>query len=486
MIGESVGRDISDLVFERLAILTPGASPVDDRRFKPELAARWDRIDSLTWRVHLRPGAAWHDGRRVTASDVQFSFAAYQDTTIYPGGAGTLDRLTARADDDSTVTLRFQALGAENLYDGLTQVRILPRQVWEPKPRTGWATDTTRARLVGSGPFRFVSWDKGASLTLERVGSPPPGTARRIVWRFAHDQDAAVNLLLAGEADLVETVTSPSGRARVARDTTLRRVPYPSAVYGFLGFRLDHPALTDVRVRRALTHGLDRATIARSVFGEGVAVPPGPMSRALWIWSDSIKTLGYDSASAAALLDQAGWRRGDDGMRNRAGRPLAIDILFPSTSASRRQFAQAIQESWRRLGVHATATGVDFPVFQERTVAGKFDSFIGAWIDEPSPRALKDQWTKRAIGGGNLTRYASIAFDSLLHAASTARDPESARHRWREAMDTVNADAPAVWLYALENMAVMRKRIPEPTIDPFSWLNGVEGWMVGGGKVNRE
>ncbi|MEO8448280.1 MAG: peptide ABC transporter substrate-binding protein [Gemmatimonadota bacterium] len=477
-IGETVGRDISDLVFERLASLKPGASPVDDAGFEPRLAARWDRVDSLTWRVHLRPGATWHDGQPVTARDVQFSFEAYQDTTVYPSGAGTLDRLTVSADDDSTVSIRFKTLGSENRYDGFTQVRVLPRHIWEPKPRAGWVTDTSRARLIGSGPFKVIAWDKGTSLTLERTGSPPPGTARRIVWRFTHDQDAAVNLLLSGEADLVETITSPSGRERVAGDTALRRVPYASAVYGFLGFRLANPVLADVRIRRALTHGLDRATIARSVFGEGVAVPPGPMSRALWIWSDSIKTLGFDTAGAALLLDEAGWRRGPDGVRARGGRPLSVDILIPSTSASRRQLAQAIQESWRRLGVSATVTAVDFPVFQERTGKGKFDSFIGAWADEPSPRALKGQWTASGLGGQNQTGYASARFDSLLDAASAAPEAGAAGRLWREAMDTLNADAPAVWLYALQNMAVMRNRMPTPVIDPFSWLTGAEAWKI--------
>jgi peptide/nickel transport system substrate-binding protein len=80
LVQETVGRDIGDFVFERLAVLAPGASPVDPAGFRPGLAARWSRIDSVTWRFELRPGAAWHDGRPVTPEDVRFSFAAYADT----------------------------------------------------------------------------------------------------------------------------------------------------------------------------------------------------------------------------------------------------------------------------------------------------------------------------------------------------------------------------------------------------------------------
>src|SRR5882672_9337185 len=66
LVSETVGRDISDQVYERLANLAPGAAPIDLTAYRPGLADRWERIDSLTWRFHLRPRARWHDGRRVT------------------------------------------------------------------------------------------------------------------------------------------------------------------------------------------------------------------------------------------------------------------------------------------------------------------------------------------------------------------------------------------------------------------------------------
>ena len=74
LVGETVGRDVSDLIFERLANLAPGAAPVDSSGYRPGLAARWERVDSVTLRFHLRPGAKWHDGVPVSAADVVFSF----------------------------------------------------------------------------------------------------------------------------------------------------------------------------------------------------------------------------------------------------------------------------------------------------------------------------------------------------------------------------------------------------------------------------
>lgn len=481
LIAETVGRDVSDLVFERLATLAPGGSPNDSAAYRPGLAERWEQVDSVTWRFVLRPGASWHDGRPVEAEDVRFSFAAFVDTSLgAPAATQLVGRVTVEVESATAVRIRFNAPAPEMLYDATYHVRIMPRHLWESLPGRQWSSDTSTARLVGSGPFRLVGWVRGQSLTIERVTAPPAGQIRRLIWRFAGDQDAAVNLLLAHEADITETVTSPSGREQIRADTTLREVPYASGVYGFVGLLhrrpngSAHPVLSNRAVRRALTLAIDRPTLVHAVVGPNAVVPPGPLSRALWIWSDRISTLGYDTAAANRLLDSAGYPRGGrDGMRR-----LAVDILVPGTSVVRRGLAQGIQEMWRQVGVSATVTAVDFPVFQERLGAGRFDAMIGAWLDEPSPRALADQWTRAGWGVLNHGRYGNPAFDSLLALASATSDPARAGAVWREAMDTLNADAAGIFLYTPTNVAVASRRLDGVEINPVSWLSGVTSWRV--------
>ena len=120
-----------------------------------------------------------------------------------------------------------------------------------------------------------------------------------------------------------------------------------------------------------------------------------------------------------------------------------------------------------------TVTAVDFPVFQERLGQGKFDSYIGAWLDEPSPRGLADQWTAAGIGILNYGGYANPAFDRQFEAALGATEVGAARRAWRGALDTLNADAPALFLYAPVNVAAVSSRVSGFSIDPFSWLSGV-------------
>jgi peptide/nickel transport system substrate-binding protein len=192
------------------------------------------------------------------------------------------------------------------------------------------------------------------------------------------------------------------------------------------------------------------------------------MSQLLWIWDDEIQTLKFDSTVAREAI-----------ARIKARHPLGtVDILVPATSQTRRQLALVIQEAWRRVGLNATVTTVDFPVFQERLAKGRFDSYIGAYLDEPTPRSLADQWTRAGWGALNYGHYQNSVFDSLFMAASRQGDLGKARRQWREAMDTLNVDAPAIFLYALANTAAVSRRLEDVKIDPYSWLSGMASWKV--------
>jgi len=488
LVEESVGRDIGDQVFERLAVLAPGAAPIDTTAYRPALAVSWERRDSLTWRFRLRPGARWHDGKPVTAEDVRFSFGVFSDTALgsvaQPYLAGKVEVVP---EDSATFLVRFAEPSPDQLYDATYHVRVIPKHVWESVPRGEWASDTSVARLVGSGPFRVEQWERGQFLSIaaDTAAGDPPGI-RRAVWRFTGDPDAALNLVLSHEADVMETAIGPERAARAAADSTLRLIAYPSAAYGFLGFNLydrqrrgPHPVLGDRETRRGLSMGVDRSVLARSVFGEDAKAPPGPMSRLLWIWSDSIRTLPYDTAGARKTLEGAGWRlpEGQE-VRRRGTQRLAFDILVPSTSGSRRQLAVQLQEAWRRLSVGVTVTAVDFPVFQERLGAGRFDGYIGAWLDEPTPRALADQWSRSGWAAINYGRYANPAFDSLLAGAGREASVGGASALYRRAIETLNADAPAVFLYAPAHVAVVADRVENVEIDPYSWASGLRSWKV--------
>jgi ABC-type transport system substrate-binding protein len=203
------------------------------------------------------------------------------------------------------------------------------------------------------------------------------------------------------------------------------------------------------------------------------------MSGLLWIQSDDIAVLPHDTISAARALEARGWRRSPGAaVRERAGTPLRFDILVPTSSPSRRQAAIILQDAWRRVGAKVSVTAVDFPVFQDRISKGRFDTYIGAYLDEPTARGLADQWTHAGWKLLNFGHYANPVFDSLFARAGQTTDLPSARRLYHEALDTLNADAPAVFLYAPPNIAAVRRTLVGVEIDPYSWLSGLPEWRI--------
>jgi peptide/nickel transport system substrate-binding protein len=137
-----------------------------------------------------------------------------------------------------------------------------------------------------------------------------------------------------------------------------------------------------------------------------------------------------------------------------------------------------LQEAWRLLGAKVSVTAVDLPLFLERIGKGRFDSYIGAYLDEPSARGLADGWTRQGWSALNYGRYENPAFDSLLARAERITEPASARALYKEALDTLNADAPAIFLYAPSSVAAIRRTIHGVRLNPYSWISEIPDWRV--------
>ena len=309
----------------------------------------------------------------------------------------------------------------------------LPSHIWSPIPRDRWPADTASRTWSAAAP---TGWPSGSAASSSgwwrtRRAARPPGPRGRLAVRPA-DPDAALNLVLSHEADLLETAGSAqNARARGGRYHRHRscRTPPPptgSSASGSAGPepKAPHPIFGDARdPPRAGAGGGPRDA--------------GPLD----VRPRSQGAAGADVAAALDLERQ----HPHAPVRHGAGRPcprrrglapgrtaaprgsaaaaaLAFDILVPSTSPSRRQLAVALQAMWQAVGAAVTVTAVDFPVFQERLGQGQFDSYIGAWLDEPSPRGLADQWTRAGWDALNYGHYANPAFDALFQRAGRAAD----------------------------------------------------------------
>jgi peptide/nickel transport system substrate-binding protein len=488
---QQVAKDIGDQLFLKLADIGPSTNTIGDEDFQPQLADRWEWDGPLTLEFHLDPRARWQDGQPVTAADVAFTFDAYTDSAVAsPFRTGLRRIVSVTARDSSTAVFRFRERYPEMFFDAVYQMRILPGHLLRGVPRDQWKTAAFGRQPVGNGPYRFVSWRAGEAVELAADSTFFLGRPKipRVIWRFTPDLQVAVSQLVADQGDVRDILVTPANIARARAAPQLEIYTYRGSTYGYLGFNLaangdttkPHPIFGDRDVRRALTMAVDRARLLKNVFEDYAKVPAGPMSQLWWIWDPEYRQLPHDSLRAVRLLAARGWRDSDgDGIRERDGVPLSFHVLVPSTSGTRKQYAQLLQAQFRGVGAQMDIDEVDLNLFIQRAGAGKFDAIINAWSTDPTPSSgLVQTWSRAGFGGSNYGRYDSPVFDQFVDRATTAVNRQQARNAWRAAIETINADAPAIFLYAVDNVAAVHRRVADVTFRPDSWAALLRTWRI--------
>jgi peptide/nickel transport system substrate-binding protein len=486
-----VATDIDEQLFLKLADVGMSENTLGDEDFQPLLAQKWEWDGPLTLVFHLDPRARWQDGQPVTAADVEFTFNAYTDSAVASPYRPKLRRVASVTQRDSlSAVFRFRERYPEMFYDAVYHMRILPAHLLRPVPRDQWRTAPFGRQPVGDGPYRFVRWQPAQAIELVAdstffLGRP---AIRRLIWRFTPNLQVAVQQVIADQADVREQLVTPDNweRARAAKQLAI--YTFRGTVYTLLSFNQrspddtsqPHPIFADREVRRALAMAVDRASLLKSALGDLAKVPPGPMSALLWIWDPDIRQLPYDTAQANRTLNARGWRDHDgDGIRDKNGLPLAFHILVPTTSVLRKQYALLLQEQFRAIGVRAEIDAVEGAVVNQRVRTGKFDTAILSRGNDPSPSSgIAQSWTRAGFGGSNFGRYYNPEFERLVDRAVTATRRDQARPLWRAAIETLNADAPGVFLYALDNVAAIHKRVDNVQIRPDSWAALLRTWRI--------
>jgi len=486
-----VATDIDEQLFLKLADVGMSQNTLGDEDFQPLLAQKWEWDGPLTLVFHLDPRARWHDGQPVTAADVEFTFNAYTDSLVASPYRPKLRRIASVTQRDSLTTVfRFRERYPEMFYDAVYHMRILPAHLLRPVPRDQWRTAPFGRQPVGDGPYRFVRWQAAQSIELVADSTfflGRPGI-RRLIWRFTPNLQVAVQQVIADQADVREQLVTPDNVKRAREAQQLAIYTYRGTVYTFLSFNQrspgdstkPHPIFADREVRRALAMAVDRASLLKSALGDLAKVPPGPISELLWIWDPEIRQLPYDTAQAGRILNARGWRDHDgDGVRDKDGQPLAFHVLVPTSSVLRRQYARLLQEQYRAIGVHVEVDELEPTVVNQRVGTGKYDSAILSRSNDPSPSSgIAQTWTQAGFGGSNFGRYYNPEFERLVDRAVTATTRDRARPLWRAAMETLNADAPGVFLYALDNVAAVHKRVDNVQIRSDSWAALLRTWRI--------
>lgn len=480
--------DVAALLFLPLARIGRALETTREDRFEPGLAKSWTRRDSVTLAFDLDPRAKWHDGKPVTAHDVVWTLEQARDSAIAPVTALLLRRITGvTAEGDRRVVFRFSHAYAEQMYDAVFHAPPLPAHLLAEVPFAEIPGSPYARAPIGNGPYRWGRVETGRQVELVADPSFFLGEPKltRVIFLLVRNAEAQINMVLDGTADAFEGFLIARDIRPVINRPELTIRTFPSLSVGYLLFNhaapgdgaRPHPILGDPNVRRAIAHAINRPRLLRAVFGPYASRAEGPFGRASWVRRIAPEGPDFDAGKARRLLAESGWRDSDgDGVLDKAGRPLRLSLNYPGTSIPRVALAEPIQGMLRQVGIQLDLVRLDGPVWAQRRGQGQFDiDFSQASLD-PTPSGLVQSWSCAGIGGTNVGRICSAAFDDALHRAIEAAG--DATEPWRAAIRTLQDQTPAVFLFSPADVVVLHRRYRQVSFRPEARWADLWRWSV--------
>ena len=415
------------------------------------LARSWEHSpDYRSWTIHLRTDVRWHDGVPVTAHDIKFTLDLLSDPEVGVMAGTAISSVAAL--DDTTVAVEIQASGI-NLLDGYTV--YYPRHLLEDLDPAEISTWDFWNAPVGNGPYRYVR--RVPQLMMEFEANPDYHRGRpaidRLIVRFG---DPSLTELLGGEVDAVPWVDRMD-LLSVEDDARFRYYDYVGPyVAQAIAWNHRFPALADARVRRALTLALDRRELHRVL-----NLPDDlPIFDVIPRWrqfrrGEVPEPLPHDPELSIRLLEEAGWSDADgDGVRERDGEPVRLELLVPSIRG-REQAVVFIQDQLAHVGVAAEIQVLELETGRQKVRNGDFEAAIVQIVNALGHFRGHEAY----FGAQSLLGYTRPGVVALLDRAAATMIPDELDIIYDELVPIFQADLPATFLYPSVSTTIAHRRV---------------------------
>ncbi|MBI4277715.1 MAG: ABC transporter substrate-binding protein [Armatimonadetes bacterium] len=470
-------------IFEPLIVRDP-----QDRTFKPWLATAWEvSPDGRAYTFRLRRDVKFHDGTPFNAEAVKFNMDRTHNPALASrcGGCAVGFYDSSEVVDQYTVRIRLKQPWAPFL-DAMS---LFYRMVSPAQVRRVGDQDLGR-RPVGTGSFRFVEWVPNDRIVLERnpdhTWAPPifrnKGAAyvERVHVRIITEPTTRVTALEAGEVH-VATAVPPQDFARLSRDPRYQAIiGIQSGVPFVFAVNVTKRPTDELAVRQALNYGIDREQIARAVFGPlqpfGAYKPAYTLlSSITWGYDKGTEMYQHDATRARELLEQAGWKPGPDGIRQKGGERLEARLVSWERGAP-----EVMQAQLRRIGLDLKVAAM--PALAVNEAQRKPESHM---TPRPAARTDPDVLSaflhSRNVGGGgfNFSFVKDPQLDQIFDQAATEVDMNRRRQLYVQAVRLTMQRAYFLPVHARDNVSVTVARVRDLRYDVtgfFPWLHDV--WMV--------
>ena len=344
----------------------------------PVLAEELPSVKKGTWKIDtqkktmitvykLRPGLTWHDGKPYTSKDFEFGWQIAKHPE-FPMPDRLVPELISKIEtpDDRTIVIHWNDLYNEAYAIQYTHVRAFPRHLLQEAFAAGDMKAFANLpywnkNFIGAGPYRVVEWDAGTRMELEAFKDFTLGRPKieRVTYKTVEDTNTNLAAVLAGEVDLCMRSTLSFDGAMILREQWEKpgkgKIYISPASWSWLNLSRDNPWFSDVKVRRALLHALDREAMVQNLFKGEKIVSDVPLSRVRKSYKKALATATlykYDPETAKKLLAEAGWKPGSDGVLvNSKGERMEFEFRVTAERRDHEQAQAIIADYWKKVGV---------------------------------------------------------------------------------------------------------------------------------------
>ena len=245
---------------------------------------------------------------------------------------------------------------------------------------------------------------------------------------------------------------------------------FPTNGYGYMGFNVEaNPLLADLKVRQALIYGTNRKDIVANVYGPYAKVLNVPQSRISWSYTDEgVEPYDYDMEKAAALLAEAGYTKGADGILEKDGKKLVINFIGTAQNPVVDAIIPVIAKDWKDLGVDLKVEFLDFQTLSDKVKKHTVDMWFMAWQLTADPQSAEE--TYATGGGNNHYSFSNAKVDDLFAQARREIDQEKRSEIFKEIYRELNANLPEILVYQRSDMWAVNSRIKGLEPSPYKYF----------------
>lgn len=455
---------------------------------RPEAATSWTiSDDKLTYTFTLRDDLKWSDGQPMTSADYKWTFEqAAKPENKYPYISNLELIESYQAPDPRTIVVKMKEAIVVGL-EAANAVTPLPKHVWE---KLDWSDPSKNPEImkpsVVSGRFKLREWKRDDRAIFEANDLYYDGRPLLDAYtvRVVPSQEIAYQMLKSGEVDEAPITPDNYPEAKRLPNLTMYEWWPPAASWGYLGFNLRRPTLQDVQVRRAISHAIDRNAIASQIQNNLAQPTYSVFPPSSWVYNPNVPKYEFDQDKARELLEAAGWKVGQGGIRQKDGKPLKLRVLFgPNTSKVRQRISEVAQQWLREVGIDSEIQGLEWGAYLDVLKAEPYDWDICVlgWNATIEPHWMNQIWREDSIppeGDLNSVAYINKRVEQLFEQGVKEFDFDKRKQIYQEIQQIISSDAPYIFLTYNMSYVGINNRIGGIEVKKTGISHNLEKWYV--------